>query len=271
MGAGRHRSRAEDSDSEARSSSDPRWRRRWHGAVWRRFRKGLPGWRDDFDRAMAIVGAVGRRCRNRPIITYKYAGIPRGVFLADDDALREIESALTAGRAIERRHGDCFASHDFRNGARSTTARIADSGLRHSARAARNVHRGTVRIEHRPRSSMPTSRATMAERGEGEPRFSDGGRLARRNGQRRELTSTSTSPDDVHGGGADRPRRLRRSSQQIRAARCRSRRIADGARARSPCFGSEPYWLEARGDETAYRDLRDRTEPWRTTSATRAI
>ena len=28
------------------------------------------------------------------IITYKYAGIPRGVFLADDNVLREVESAL---------------------------------------------------------------------------------------------------------------------------------------------------------------------------------
>jgi adenylate cyclase len=33
------------------------------------------------------------------IITYKYAGIPRGVFLADDNVLREIESAL---ESVER-------------------------------------------------------------------------------------------------------------------------------------------------------------------------
>jgi hypothetical protein len=37
------------------------------------------------------------------IITYKYAGIPRGVFLADDAALREIESAL---KEVERSSDD---------------------------------------------------------------------------------------------------------------------------------------------------------------------
>ena len=68
----------------ALSSSDPRWRRRWHGAASARFQKGLPGWRDDFDRAMAIAEQSDALSQSA-IITYKYAGIPRGVFLADDD------------------------------------------------------------------------------------------------------------------------------------------------------------------------------------------
>jgi adenylate cyclase len=62
----------------------------WRGVG--RFQKGLPGWRDDFDRASAIAERSDA-LSHATIITYKYAGIPRGVFLADDSALREIESA----------------------------------------------------------------------------------------------------------------------------------------------------------------------------------
>ncbi len=72
----------------------------WRGAA--RFRTGLPGWRDDFEQAMAIAEQSDTLAKST-IITYKYAGIPRGVFLADDAALREIESAL---KEVERSSDD---------------------------------------------------------------------------------------------------------------------------------------------------------------------
>ena len=62
----------------------------WRGVG--RFQKGLPGWGDDFDRASALAEGSDALSRSA-IVTYKYAGIPRGVFLADESALREIESA----------------------------------------------------------------------------------------------------------------------------------------------------------------------------------
>ncbi len=53
----------------------------WRGVA--RFRSGVPGFRDDFDEAMAIAEKSDSFSR-ATIITYKYAGIPRGVFLASD-------------------------------------------------------------------------------------------------------------------------------------------------------------------------------------------
>ena len=63
----------------------------WRGVG--RFQKGLPGWRDDFEQASAVAGQSDALSQ-AAIIAYKYAGIPRGVFLADESALREIESGL---------------------------------------------------------------------------------------------------------------------------------------------------------------------------------
>jgi hypothetical protein len=67
-----------------------------------RFRSGAPGFRDDFDEAMAIAEKSDSFSR-AAIITYKYAGIPRGVFLASDDVLHEIESVL---KQVERSSDD---------------------------------------------------------------------------------------------------------------------------------------------------------------------
>jgi tetratricopeptide (TPR) repeat protein len=63
----------------------------WRGVG--RFQKGLPGWSEDFERACALAEESDALSRSA-IVTYKYAGIPRGVFLADDSVLREIESTL---------------------------------------------------------------------------------------------------------------------------------------------------------------------------------
>ncbi len=65
----------------------------WRGVA--RFRIGVPGWREDFDQAMAIAERSDTLSQST-IITYKYAGIPRGLFVTDDDVLREIEDALTS-------------------------------------------------------------------------------------------------------------------------------------------------------------------------------
>lgn len=72
----------------------------WRGVA--RFQKGIPGWQEDFERAMAIIEQSDALSQSA-IITYKYAGIPRGVFLADERALFEIESAL---KAAERSSDD---------------------------------------------------------------------------------------------------------------------------------------------------------------------
>ncbi len=72
----------------------------WRGTA--RFRTGIPGWREDYDEAMAIAEQSDTLAKST-IITYKYAGIPRGVFLADDHVLREIESALNE---VERSSDD---------------------------------------------------------------------------------------------------------------------------------------------------------------------
>jgi adenylate cyclase len=65
----------------------------WRGTA--RFRTGIPGWRDDFAEAMAIAEQADTLGKST-IITYKYSGIPRGVYLADDNALREIGSVRDA-------------------------------------------------------------------------------------------------------------------------------------------------------------------------------
>jgi adenylate cyclase len=72
----------------------------WRGTA--RFRTGIPGWREDYDEAMAIAEQSDNLAQST-IITYKYAGIPRGVYIADDSVLREIESAL---EQVERSSDD---------------------------------------------------------------------------------------------------------------------------------------------------------------------
>ncbi len=72
----------------------------WRGVA--RFRSGTSGFHDDFDEAMAIAEQSDTLSKST-IITYKYAGIPRGVFLADDNVLREVESAL---KLVERSSDD---------------------------------------------------------------------------------------------------------------------------------------------------------------------
>jgi class 3 adenylate cyclase len=72
----------------------------WRGVA--RFRAGMPDFSDDFDDAMSIA-EKSDTFSQATIITYKYAGLPRGVFLATDDVVREIESAL---RKVERKSDD---------------------------------------------------------------------------------------------------------------------------------------------------------------------
>jgi adenylate cyclase len=72
----------------------------WRGVA--RFRTGVPGFREDFERAWAAAAETDILSRAM-VITYKYGGIARGVFLADDMVLREIESTLSS---VERSSGD---------------------------------------------------------------------------------------------------------------------------------------------------------------------
>ena len=93
---------AEDSDKGRFILDSPRATAlAWRGTA--RFREGLPGWRDDYDQASAIAAGQHDSLSQSTIITYKYAGIPRGVFLADESVLQEIESAV---KLIERSSDD---------------------------------------------------------------------------------------------------------------------------------------------------------------------
>jgi adenylate cyclase len=63
----------------------------WRGTA--RFRNGLSGWHEDFEEAMAIAERSDTLSRST-ILTYKYAGIPRGLYLARDEVLDELEAAM---------------------------------------------------------------------------------------------------------------------------------------------------------------------------------
>jgi adenylate cyclase len=65
----------------------------WRGTA--RFRTGVPGWREDYEEAIAIAQSRSDTLSLVAILTYKYAGLPRGVFLATDSVLREIEAVMT--------------------------------------------------------------------------------------------------------------------------------------------------------------------------------
>ena len=62
---------------------------------------GRAGWRDDYDRALAMARSTDP-ISHAVVITYTYSGaIAGGVLLADDAALRDIEEALRDRRAIK--------------------------------------------------------------------------------------------------------------------------------------------------------------------------
>jgi class 3 adenylate cyclase len=54
---------------------------------------GLGGWREDFDRALAMARATDR-LSHAAVVAYKSIAIPRGGLLADDAALTDIDEAL---------------------------------------------------------------------------------------------------------------------------------------------------------------------------------
>ena len=65
-----------------------------------RWALGRAGWRDDFDRALAMARSADPMS-HAVVIAYAYGyAIPGGVLLADDAALRDIEEALRDRRAI---------------------------------------------------------------------------------------------------------------------------------------------------------------------------
>jgi class 3 adenylate cyclase len=58
-----------------------------------RWAMGLGGWREDFDGALAMARATDP-VSQATVVAYKYLAIPRGVLLADDAALTDIDEAL---------------------------------------------------------------------------------------------------------------------------------------------------------------------------------
>jgi class 3 adenylate cyclase len=65
---------------------------------------GRPGWRDDLQQALAMARSADPLSYAR-VVSYVYAGIPGGVLTADDRAVREIEDALE----MAERSGDDVA------------------------------------------------------------------------------------------------------------------------------------------------------------------
>ena len=96
MDPSRHRSRRRESRTRRTSSSVRRWRRRWLGEVSADSRRVYPAG------AMTSSRQVPSRRQSdalsqSAIIAYKYAGIPRGVFLADESsAARDRISAASS-------------------------------------------------------------------------------------------------------------------------------------------------------------------------------
>ena len=91
----------EDSDQDKIIFDSPRATAlAWRGTA--RFRNGLPGWHEDFEQAMAIAERSDTLSRST-ILTYKYAGIPRGLYRADERVLRELEAAM---KSVERSSDD---------------------------------------------------------------------------------------------------------------------------------------------------------------------
>ena len=87
------------------SFSGRRWRWRWHTRGTARWALGRAGWRDDFDRALAMARGADPMS-HAVVIAYAYGfAIAGGVLLADDAALRDIEEALE----IAERSSEDFA------------------------------------------------------------------------------------------------------------------------------------------------------------------
>ena len=83
----------------------------------------------------------------------------RGVFLADDSALREIDWACRLAERVQRRHGGCAVRMTFGMALVRATARIGQTRLRHLAHPAGNVHQGALRVErHLGLDVLPCSR-----------------------------------------------------------------------------------------------------------------
>ena len=88
-----------------RHSSGRRWRWRWHTRGTARCALGRAGWRDDFDRALAMARGADPMS-HATVIAYAYGfAIAGGVLLADDAALRDIDEALQ----IAERSSEDFA------------------------------------------------------------------------------------------------------------------------------------------------------------------
>src|SRR4029453_1760493 len=74
-----------------------------------RWALGRAGWRDDYDRALAMARSADPMSHAR-VLAYAYgSAIPAGVLLADDAALRDIEEALETAERSGEDISLCFA------------------------------------------------------------------------------------------------------------------------------------------------------------------
>ena len=242
----RFRSRARSSFDSPRATALA-----WRGTA--RFRNGLPGWREDFEQAMAIAERSDTLSRST-ILTYKYAGIPRGLFRADERVLREIEAAM---KSVERSSDDMAVVLLRMTFAMALIHHGADRGRGYDGLRAL---RETCVKERFALNMLPLFETYLAleraDQGEVDAAIQQWRAIAEEHGTRWRHEQPR-SPAHVHGGTAAVAGRLRRSRPRDRAAGV----VGCGTRmglARVSALRLRVLLAQARGDETAYRDLRDR-------------
>ena len=109
-----------------------------------RWAMGLGGWREDLDAALAMARKTDPRSL-AALVGYKYTGLPRGMLLADDAALTEIDDALQ----VAERSSDDIAVVLLRIALGLTPSRLRrpSARIRRAGPAPRNLHRAGLRIE----------------------------------------------------------------------------------------------------------------------------
>ena len=224
-----------------------------------RWALGRAGWRDDYDRALAMARSADPMS-HAVVITYAYGfAIPAGVLLADDAALRDIEEALE----ITERSSEDFAL-----------------GLARWALGIALVHRDSPAERERGLAVLGQVR-DMCLQGRLLPVHASGHRRVRRAGagqvRRPRRCHTPNARSDRRSVPIRTARVLhsgdRRFGGDAAGARCQRR--CHRSRGRDRPVGGRPgdeglvirdIWLlrmrallaRAQGDEAAYRDYRDR-------------
>jgi adenylate cyclase len=219
---------------------------------------GLPGWRDDFDRAIAAADAIEPAVRSGVIwYVYVYA-IPNGVLLLDATALRETAEILAAAE----QSGDNLVL-DMARAARAITVVHHEGSEREaSSKLLAELYEAGVQGKYSSSNNMPVIQIHHANE---KARLGDfDGAIELVRPVLDELFATEEALWTPRGAAVLVESLLRRGSDgDFREAQAAIERLA--------AFPTEPglvlhdIWLlrlrtlmaQAQGDEAIYRDLRD--------------